>query len=191
LPYSSITTHGIVLLCFPPTDRALRRKATELLAALPGPTPDSLEAVLRPFYPRIVVRERADVAGFGERGWYVYRDGRVSPFGGDRWWTDPGAARTVIAADGAYVDANDVALELLGIGRAALASARAGDFTSPEHRENVPWLRQLLLDTGEVHSTSIMRRGNGEDVEIEYHLELDPAVPGQWISSFRPLPMLD
>ena len=68
------------------------------------------------------------------------------------------------------------------------STARAGDFTSPEHRENVPWLQQLLLDTGEVHSTSLMRRRTGEDIDIEYHLETDPAVPGQWISWFRELP---
>lgn len=188
MPYSSITTQGIVLLCFPPTDRALRRKATETLETLDERAPRVLETSLRPFYPRVVVRERADVAGFGDRGWYVYRDGRVSPFGDDRWWTQPGAARLVIAADGAYVDATDAALELLGITREELVEARAGDFTSPENRENVAWLQQLLHDTGEVHSTSLMRRRTGEDFDIEYHLETDPAVPGQWISWFRELP---
>jgi PAS domain S-box-containing protein len=140
---------------------------------------------------RVVVRERVDVAGFGDRGWYVYRDGRVSPFGGDRWWAEPDAARVVIAHDGAYVDASDAALELLGITRADLATARAGDFSSPAHRDNVEWLQQLLLDTGEVHSTTILRRATGEDVDIEYHLEPDSAVPGQWISAFRELPPLD
>ena len=191
MPYSSITTQGIVLLCFPPSDRALRRKASESLVTLSTPSPDALETLLRPFYPRVVVRERADVAGFGERGWYVYRDGRVSPFGHERWWTEPGVARVIVAADGAYLDATAAALKLLGITAEDLATARAGDFTSPEHRDNVPWLQQLLLDTGEVHSTSIMRRRTGEDVDIEYHLEPDPAVPGQWISSFRELPPLD
>ena len=189
MPYSSITTQGIVLLCFPPTDRALRRKATELLESIGERAPQALESGLRPLYPRVVVRERVDVAGFGDRGWYVYRDGRVSPFGGDAWWTRPDAARVVIAADGAYVDANDAALELLGVTRAEFGAARPGDFTSPEHRENIPWLRQLLLDTGEVHSTSLMRRPTGEDVDIEYHLEPDPAVPGQWSSWFRELPL--
>ena len=180
-----------MLLCFPPGDVALRRKATETLGTLDAPAPDVLESSLRRFFPRVVVRERADVAGFGDRGWYVYRDGRVSPFGRDRWWTEPGAARVTVAADGAYVDANDAALEFLDITRADLATARAGDFSSPEHRENVPWLQQLLLDTGEVHSTTVMRRTTGEDVDVEYHLEPDPAVPGQLISAFRELPPPD
>ena len=191
MPYSSITTQGIVLLCFPPGDVALRRKATEMLATFDEPGPGALESALRQIYPRVVVRERVDVAGFGDRGWYVYRYGRVSPFGGDRWWAQPDAARVVVALDGAYVDANNAALELLGITRADLATARSGDFTSRDHRDNVPWLQQLLLDTGEVHSTSVLRRRTGEYVDVEYHLEPDPAFPGQLISAFRELPPLD
>ena len=48
MPYSSITTQGIVLLCFPPTDRALRRKATETLETLDERAPQGLESGLRP-----------------------------------------------------------------------------------------------------------------------------------------------
>lgn len=188
MPYSGLEFKGVVLLCFPPDDAVLvhhvRRVIDEGAAR-----PSDAEAKLREVYPRIVVRQRDALAGFGETAWYVYRDGRRSPFGGDRWWTSPEAARVVVGPDGGYLEANEPALELLGVTRAELAASHAGDFTTPATRSFVPWLTRLLEDTGTLHSTAILRpRNRSEDVHVEFHLERDPERPGLMLSWFRELP---
>lgn len=188
MPYTSVTVSGIALLCFPPFDRVFaehaRRSVTEGAS-----DPAALEAKLREVYPRAVVRARDDLASFVGQAWYAYRDGRYSPFVRRPWWESPTAARTVIDAEGRYVDANDAALELLGVTPEELRASEAGDFTFGEHRALVPWVMQLLRDTGELHSTSVVRpKDGGPDVPVEFHIVLAPDGSGTVIAYLRPIP---
>lgn len=185
--YANITVRDVVLTSFPPNDEAFGALARKLLAAEPGITPEALEGRLRDVYPRVTVRARNELVNFGrERVWYAYRDGRYSPFGGAAWWESPAAA-TVVIDGGRYVDANEAALALLATDRDDVLAARPGDFTGPAHRALVPWLLQLLEDTGELHSVSVLQPRQGPAIPVEYHMRRDAAT-GRIRSAFRVVP---
>jgi len=189
MPYRSITVRGVALLCFPPGDDVFGAMAGRMLTSARKAVPVELEGALRGIYPRAVVRARDAMASMDGTAWYVYRDGRYSPFvDAGQWWQDPMAARIVLSDDGRYLEATPAALALLAIDLKSLQSAKAGDFTVPEYREIVPWILQLLRDTGELHSTSMLRPRTGPDVAIEYHFARDGAGPGRHVSVMRPVP---
>ena len=188
MPYSAITVKEIVIVTFPPTDEVFGAHARRLIREAEVPSAPVVEATLRATFPRATVRPREDLAGFGERVWYAYRDGRYSPFARTRWWEDPGVA-TVHIQDGRYIDANDAALGLLGVDRRQLLAATPGDFTSAAYARLVPWILQLLADTGELHSTSVLQpAGGAPPVPVEFHLVRDPQDPGRYVSAFRVVP---
>lgn len=189
MPQDFTTVEGTALLCFPPTDAVFAAHARRLLERLGTSEPAALEAALRGLYSSAVVREREALASFGQRAWYVYRDGSHSPFvEGEPWWGRPETARVVIGPDGCYVGANEPALALMGVTREELLTARSGDFTTPEHREVVPWLLDLLRSTGELHSTSVLCPRDGRpEHPVEFHLERDPEDPLRIVSWFRPI----
>jgi hypothetical protein len=179
----------VALLCFPPADAVFGSIATRLLTGSPKIGPADLEHALRQIYPLAVVRERDPLASIDGLAWYVYRDGRYSPFvDAEAWWEDPAAARIVLGDDGRFLDATDPALTMLGTDLDGLRSATAGDFTVPEYRKMVPWIFQLMRDTGELHSTSMLRPRRGPDRPIEFHFTRDGDGPGRHVSVIRPVP---
>lgn len=192
MPYRQITARGVTLLCFPAHDTAFVTLAVRHLRAMDGIDPDGLTSLLVPMYPRVIVRPREPLAALaGGAAWYVYRDGRYSPFAEDasRWWESAGCARLVIdAATGRYVDANDAALELTCMDRATLLAVRSGDLTDPRAAVNVPWIWELLREVGELHSTSILRTPDGRTIPVEYHLVRDGDGPGRAASYLREVP---
>lgn len=186
MPYTPITVRAVVLLCFPPTDAVFAGLVRDLVDAATDPDPAALEGQLRRVYPGAVVRPRHQLAALRGPAWYVYRDGRYSPFAESPWWGDPSVARTVVGDDGCYLDANEAALALLAVDLETLRAMRSGDFTLPEYREIVPWIRQLLIDTGELHSVAVMRpRGGGRDVPVEFHFVRDGDGPGRHVAWMR------
>ncbi len=190
MPYTSLVVRDIVLLCFPPDDAVFADIARRLLVSADVAEPAVIEDALRRRYPEAVVRGRDPLASFGNSAWYLYRDGRYSPFNeGTRWWLEPDAARIVVDDDGRYLDGNPAALELLGVDLDGLLRAPSGAFTVPAYRETVPWILQLLLDTGELHSTTKLRPlDGGSDVPVEFHMTRDGAGAGRHVSAVRPVP---
>jgi PAS domain-containing protein len=190
VPYSQLVAGEIVILPFPPNDAlfgALARRAALDLAA---DAPEALEAHLREIYPRALVRERSPLASFGSPAWYAYRDGRFSPFSSDAWWTAPDCARIILGEDGRYLDANPAALALLNTDLEDVLRSKAGSFTAAQYRELVPWLLQLLRDTGELHSTSLLvPKGGVPAVPVEFHLVANGDGPGRSVSSLRRVPL--
>jgi len=191
LPYTSVTVRGIALLCFPPDDVVFATVARRTFETSGTDTPAGLEDQLRVAYPRAVVRSREPIASFGSPAWYVYRDGRYSPFAsGPGWWEDPAAARVVVDDHGGYLDANSAALELLGVDRETFRASHSGDFSIPGFGPAIPWIMQLLQDTGELHSTSVLRpRGDRPAEPVEFHLVKDADGPGRHVSTFRRVPL--
>lgn len=190
MPYRSVTHDGITLLCFPPHDEVFARLAAQFVASVRAPDPDTLQSSLRATFPEATVRRREALASLGGgEAWYVYRDGRYSPFTEDGpWWEADDVPRIEIDDDGRYVDANPAALALLGMDIAQLRTLGSGDLTDPATRPNVPWVLQLLQDVGELHSTSVLVRPDGDRVAVEYRLHLNAAGAGRHVSHLRPVP---
>lgn len=187
LPYTSVIVRDVALLCFPPEDAVFASFVRRAFEAATSDDTTILQDELRTIYPRAVVRSREAFASLTGVAWYVYRDGRYSPFApGPPWWEDPAAARIVIDDEGRYLDANPAALELLGVGLDELLAAPSGDFLPPTFSAAVPWILQLLRDTGELHSTSVVRpRGDRPDEPVEYHVVKDGDGPGRHVSTIR------
>ena len=187
MPYTSVIVRDVALLCFPPEDVVFASFVRRSFEAATSDDTTLLQEELRTIYPRAVVRARDALASLAGVAWYVYRDGRYRPFGpGPPWWEEPTAARIVIDDAGRYLDANTAALELFGVRLDELVASRAGDFAPPNFSAAVPWILQLLRDTGELHSTSILRpRGDKPDEAVEYHVVKDGDGPGRHVSAIR------
>jgi PAS domain S-box-containing protein len=187
LPYTSVIVRDVALLCFPHDDAVFSAFVRRTFVDLAGDTPTDLQHVVRSMYPHAVARSREQLASLAGTAWYIYRDGRYSPFADGRpWWEEPTAAHIVIDDAGCYLDANPAALELLGVSLDELRRSKAGDFAPPNMGAEAPWILQLLRDTGELHSTSILRpRGNGSDMAVEFRFAKDGAGPGRHLSTLR------
>ena len=139
LPYTSVIVRDVALLCFPPDDAVFSAYVRRTFESLTEDVPVELQRELRTLYPRAVARSREPLASLAGKAWYVYRDGRYSPFvDGPPWWDEPTAARVVIDDAGCYVDANPPALELLGVSLDELRRSKAGDFTPPTFGRRSP-----------------------------------------------------
>ena len=172
MPYRHVQQDAVTLLCFPPYDEVFAHIAARHLDALPAPDVDALQAALRDAYPQAVVRPREAFAALGDgRAWYVYRDGRYSPFDdAPPWWDEPDAAWVAIDTEGRYVDANESALRIFDMDLDTLRTMHSGDLTDAATRPTVPWVWELLDAAGELHSTSRLRTPSGRLVPVEYRL---------------------
>jgi PAS domain S-box-containing protein len=191
MPYRSVTRDGVSLLCFPPHDLVFASHAARTLEALDAPDADALQSAIQGLYPDAVVRARESLAALGGGvAWYAYRDGRYSPFTDtDAWWEAEGVAHLVIDGEGRYVDANEAALELIGLDLATLRSLRTGELTDPAVRPTVPWIWALLEDVGTLHSTSVLVTPDGRRVPVEYRLVRGGGGEGRSVSYLRAVPI--
>ena len=74
----------------------------------------------------------------------------------------------------------------LGVSLEELRRSKAGDFTPPAFGAEAPWMLQLLRDTGELHSLSMLRSRNDEpDAAVEFHFVKDADGPGRHVSTLR------
>ena len=167
--------HQLTVLTFPHEDGVFAEHVTELLEAhadnaSPEDVARDIERALRAIYPRVATSFRDRLAGFGDLVMYVFRDGTArSSFESDGWILDPDTARVVTDPAGTYVDANQAALHLFGVGPSQLLGARAGSFTRPDARINDDKALWSRLDrTGKLHSLAILTRGDGSEVSVEF-----------------------
>ncbi len=177
------------VLTFPQDDLAFRAHVDAARAALARWDPGRVEAQIRLAYPNAVVRaaDRFGQLESGWRTWYVYRDGGIGAAASDDpWWLDETLPRTVMAADGRYVDANHAAADLFGCTRDAVCAGRAGDFTRHESDGEVASrLFATLRDTGRLHSTAIVVRPDGTEWPIEFHVTATTPRGDQYVTVMR------
>ncbi|MBI2775979.1 MAG: PAS domain-containing protein [Chloroflexi bacterium] len=147
---------------------------------------EQLRARLRPIYPEVVISER--LLSGEPLAVYVYRDGRLKPEASGAWWTEPGAARvTINLASGAILDANERWAALVGSPAAALLGRPLTDFLSPEALSTASLLLGILVETGEAHSSVILRRANGASILTDFRAILDGDRVRVW---YRPRPTI-
>jgi PAS domain-containing protein len=96
----------------------------------------------------------------------------------------------LISADGRYLDANPLALELLGVDAEALRTHVVGDFTVPEFRDasRASWAHMAATDQVEfLIDETFLLRPDGTASVVKVH----PVVPGEaprtWWAQFEPI----
>lgn len=176
----------VQLLTFPHDDLAFRAHVEAARERVGGWLAPSIEEAIREAYPAAVVRRASRLAEVEGVIWYAYRDGRVVPRERDeRWWLEPDLPRTVIDEDGRYLDANPGAVDLFGVSREEILAGRAGDFTRHEADAEVARrLFALLRETGRMDSTAIVKRPDGSEWSIEFHVESGPD-PRTYVTAMR------
>ena len=80
MPYTSVMVRDVALLCFPHDDAVFSALVRRTFGESGSDAPSDLQRDLRSLYPRAVVRSRDPLASLAGTAWYVYRDGRYSPF---------------------------------------------------------------------------------------------------------------
>jgi PAS domain-containing protein len=180
----------LVIVTFPRADRAFRQHVEAAFARFgDGARPGSIETEIRLAYPDAVVRRQSEIASFAPVSdtWYAYRDGRLAASGGhEAWWLDESLPRTIVTADGRYVDANAGAAELFGVDRARILSGHAGDFTRHEPDPEVE--RRLfaqLAEDGLLQSTAVVLRPDGQEWPIEFHMRRESGAPDRYVTVMR------
>ena len=86
-----------------------------------------------------------------------------------------------MGAAGKYVEANAAAAAaaLFGVGRRRISGKPAGSFT--RHEASEEFGRRLfatLAESGALHSTAVVKRPDGEEWSIEFHMRPMPAADG-------------
>jgi PAS domain S-box-containing protein len=187
---------GTTVLTFPQDDAVLAERVREIVAEEEPRTADetraTLETHLRAVHPRVTIRQRSDLAGFGQAALYVFRDGSAVSELDDTWVDEPTSARVVTDESGTYVDANDAAAELFGLPREAIIGRRPGDFTRPDARiHDADELWRRLAETGRLHSLAVVSGSSANDgtlVEFVTIRDGDGDGPGRTVTVLRPLP---
>ena len=188
MAFVSLPAARVRLVTFPPADSAFRAHIEAALDRLGRGERAGVEAEVREAYPAAVVRARDAMAGFPILGetWYAYRDGSVgSETSEGEWWLDQSLPRTRMSAEGRYVDANDAAADLFGVEREQIVGSAAGVFTRHERDDEVARrLFALLAKSGELHSTAVVLRPDGQTWPIEFHM-VRGSLAGEYVSVMR------
>ena len=188
MAFVSLPAGRVRLVTFPPADTAFRAHVETALDRLGRGELAGVEAEVREAYPAAVVRARDAMAGFSIEAetWYAYRDGRVgSDTSQGDWWHDQSLPRTRVSAEGRYVDATEAAADLFGVERERIVGSAAGAFTRHESDEEIARrLFALLAETGELRSTAVVLRPDGDTWPIEFHM-VRGSLAGEYVSVMR------
>jgi PAS domain S-box-containing protein len=184
----------ITLSCFPSKDRSFARfveRRRRELARGAAASAAELQAGIRRWYPRAVVREQSKLGALGPPVWYVYRDGSPNLEGHLHWWEQPGAGRIEFDGRGLIVAADDRAAEIVGV--------RPGDLTGRSWRDVIPadaqadewdWVWQTLNESGRVMSVFDCRLPDGRRRIVEYRSQKTDD-PNRFIGYWREVETLE
>jgi PAS domain S-box-containing protein len=172
---------SIHVIAFPHDDIAFRAHLEAAQATAGRWDGDLVEQEIRQAYPAAVVRRAHPLAELSpmKETWYAYRDGEITGERGNEWWVDEELPQAIVGAAGKYVDANAAAAALFGVSRRRIIGQPAGSFTRHEASEEVGRrLFATLAESGALHSTAIVKRPDGEEWPIEFHMRPTPAADG-------------
>jgi PAS domain S-box-containing protein len=179
------------VVTFPADDAVFAQRVDDWLDAV-GRAPDQwdagdLEAALRRVHPHVATRWRNQIAGFGDRTLYVFRDGTVTASNDSDGWTGIDAtARVVTNETGDYLDANEAAEALFGVSRDRIIGAHAGSFTETDARiVDADALWRALNATGRLHSLALVCRPDGSTVSVEFITVRDGDGPRRNVTYLR------
>jgi PAS domain S-box-containing protein len=161
---------------FPKADRVFARYVRDVLADVSASaTQKELEHRIRAVYPRVVIRAREPLGGFGpEPVWYVYRDGRPVTQQAGRWWEQPSVAEATFLTGRGYTSANDAYCALHGMPPGSLTGRRWDEFATPDSIAEAAALWRRMLDDGwpdsgePIQSTFTLVRADGRHQPVEY-----------------------
>lgn len=165
---------SVNVVTIPSADRAFRAHVDAAIEDLGLKDLSALEARLREAYPTAALHVSSVLGSrvADDARLYVYRDRDAArqPQPGE-WWRDEDLPRTVVNDEGRYLDANDAAARLFGVDRSTIVGSAAGRFTRHEGGEDVARrLFETVARYGEIASTAVVVRPNGEQVPIEFHM---------------------
>jgi PAS domain S-box-containing protein len=173
---------SIQVITFPHDDLAFRTHVEAAQAVAGHWDGEVVERQVRHAYPATVIRRAHPLAELSpaKETWYAYRDGDVATGGRDgEWWADDSLPQAIVGATGTYIDANAATAALFGVSRRRIIGKPAGSFTRHEANDEVGRrLFATLAQAGALQSTAVVRRPDGEEWSIEFHMQPTPAADG-------------
>ena len=188
-------TTSVTAVTFPDDDHVFAERVRHALrewSGSPENVADYLEARLSEVHPRVTVRLRSTLAGFGASPVvYVFRDGSATPPPNNEFWIgDPGTALLVTDAAGIYIEATDAAATLFGVPREEIIGKPAGTFTKPDVRLPDPGAMWRVLErTGRLHSLAIVAPAGAKStsIPVEFITIRNGAGEGRHLTMIRAL----
>lgn len=166
-------TRTPLLATFPRTDAAFNRfvRATfERLSPDERDDPAAVQAALRRWHTRAIVRPREAIAGYDGPTWYVYRDGQAGIRSEEGWWHADGVAIARLGENEVFIDGDDEACRLVGRGPDGLRGLPWRELVPVEARDDdAEWLFGGLKDGRPVESVFDCPLPDGRRRVIEYH----------------------
>ena len=150
----------------------------------------SARRTLRSTYPQADLHRQEHVAinGSSTDVWFAFRDGRrgsAAPL--EPWWEERGVAQAIVHDSGRLTGVSDACATLMRLADADRVTATAGDFLPPSIVAEITDPEGSLRENGELTSTAILSRPNGEPIGIEYRAICDGAGPGRHSLAIRSL----
>jgi PAS domain-containing protein len=181
------------LVTFPRDDTAFGsfvRATIEKLPPAARADPGALQAALRRWHTRAIVRAQSPLASFGGVAWYVYRDGQAGVRTDETWWQEPGVATAYLGEDDRFIGGDDAACALVDRAPGGLAGVPWRELVPSVAREDdATWLFGDLKQTP-VHSVFDFPRADGSRRVIEYRTGWDPG-QGWFVCRWRELAVID
>jgi len=160
------------LVTFPRDDTAFAafvRTTFADLGASRDADPDALQAALRRWHTRALVRSQHELARLGESVWYVYRDGSAGVRLEQDWWQVGGVATARLGEDEVFIDGDDAACALVDRPPGGLRGVPWRELVPPAARDaDAEWLFGPLKDGRPVQSVFDFPRDDGSRRVIEY-----------------------
>ncbi|HEU4671589.1 MAG TPA: PAS domain-containing protein, partial [Candidatus Limnocylindrales bacterium] len=157
-------TQPVTIRAIPSNDGAFVALVERITRDETFASPDALTTRLRRLFPRVLVRDRA-LSGEGPV-WYVYRDGSWRPDVHGPWWTRPGLPRIVVDDAGRIVEANHLALSLLGL-RPDDLSIAATELVAPGTLPDASALFEIVRSGRALNATVLLRPRGGEVIAVD------------------------